>query len=815
MMKRLRSLLTLTLALATLASADAQARITECLNFGWRFHPGDLADGQSPTLDDSAWRLVDVPHDFQIEQPWVEPDASERPDLSDESANVRSRLSARGFKEMGIGWYRKTITPPAEWKGRRTVLDFEGIMYVGDVYLNGEHVGATDYGYVGFEIDLTGKLRLGEPNLIAVKANTQQPLNSRWYTGGGLYRDVTLRVTDAQQYFTRHPLYITTPRAEADEATVRVQAELYSGLRIPDLHVRTVLTAPDGAVLIDTLAAIPFNRKMKQNEHLVLETAVPRPRRWSPDDPALYTARVELLNPDGTVADDVTQRFGIRKVEFSPEFGMKLNDQKVILKGIANHHSLGALGAAVYPRAIEKRLRLLKDFGFNHIRTSHNPYSASFLDLCDEVGLLVVDELYDKWLTSFAGGRRDWTSLWLYDLPEWVKRDRNHPSVVVWSLGNELQGYWELPFHDWGVTAYRMMKPVLQRYDATRPITVAMHPRVRDLATDSLPAPLVHETDIASYNYRYMYFPGDGRRFPHMIFYQSEANLSMMGPNYYEMDLDKVTGLAYWGMIDYLGESMGWPAKGWTNGVFEIGLEPKPNAWMIRSMFKPDEPTVHIGVVSDRSDAVEWNGIKFGDDLYNEVWNRTPGAKVKLTLFTNADEVELRLNGKPCGRYANTTDPKTRNKIVVEDFTYQPGTLEAIAYRDGKRVASHRLETTGPAVRLAAQPDNDTWHADGLDLQHVRIVALDAKGRQVRLAQQQVTFRVEGPARIVGVINGDMTSHEMTTGDVVEGEGRNATRSLYNGTCSAILRSARTAGPVTLTATAPGLKPVTLKLQTR
>ncbi len=275
-------------------------------------------------------------------------------------------------------------------------------------------------------------------------------------------------------------------------------------------------------------------------------------------------------------------KFGIRDIKFSPEFGFKLNGKKVLLKGIANHHTLGALGAAAYPKAIEKRLRLIKDFGFNHVRTSHNPYSTDFLNICDSLGILVVDELYDKWLKQYSGGRKDWTAQWQHDLPEWIKRDRNHPSVIMWSLGNELQGYSNLPFNDWGVTAYRLQKTLLERYDTTRQVTVAMHPRYRSLETDSLPAPLARETDIASYNYRYMYFPGDSRRFPDMIFYQSEANRSGMGPNFYEPDNDRVIGLAYWGMIDYLGESAGWPAKGWEQGVFDMSLQPKPEAWFIK-----------------------------------------------------------------------------------------------------------------------------------------------------------------------------------------------------------------------------------------
>lgn len=803
-MKRIALIFCAVMVLLPAVAAGDASRIVETLNFDWRFHAGDAAGAERPGYDDSGWQVVTVPHDFQISQPWVAPEKGEKADNSDAASNVKSRLSSRGFKEMGIGWYRKTITPDASWKGRRVVLDFEGIMLVGDVYLNGQRVGGTDYGYVGFDIDVTKLLKYGQPNVIAVKANTQRPENSRWYTGGGLFRDVNLVVTDAQQYFTRHPLYITTPRVSEREATVKIEAELACYLKIKELSVGVVIKDAAGATVYETKKAIPFNRGQKINEHLIDSITLTAPKLWSCETPHLYTAEVTLLRPDGTVADRVSEHFGVRSIEYSPEFGFKLNGKKVILKGIANHHTLGALGAAAYPRAMEKRIQLLKEYGFNHVRTSHNPYSKSFLDLCDKYGMLVVDELYDKWLTQFAGGRTEWVNLWQHDVPEFIRRDRNHPSVVMWSLGNELQTYWNLPYADWGVTPYRLQRELLHRYDKTRPVTVAMHPRGRSQQTDSLPAPLVHETDIASYNYRYMYFPGDGRRFPNMIFYQSEANTAMMGPNYYEMDLDKVVGLAYWGMIDYLGESNGWPAKGWANGVFDISLEPKPIAYFLRSIFRPEEPVVHIGII-DSDDNTVWNDVKVGTQRMSDHWNRKAGSKMSLYTYTNADEVELLVNGKSVGVKKNVREPKTRNKIKWDGVKYEAGSIEAIARTAGKIVARHRIETTTDAVCLKSEADNAAWRADGQDLQHIRVSAVDKKGRRVQGEHGLLTFSVDGPAEIVGVINGDITSEELTVGN---------TRRLYNGTATVILRSKREAGKVTLTVTADGLKTSKLAMKT-
>lgn len=803
-MKRIALIFCAVMALLPAVAAGDASRIVETLNFDWRFHAGDAAGAERPGYDDSGWQVVTVPHDFQISQPWVAPEKGEKADNSDAASNVKSRLSSRGFKEMGIGWYRKTITPDASWKGRRVVLDFEGIMLVGDVYLNGQRVGGTDYGYVGFDIDVTKLLKYGQPNVIAVKANTQRPENSRWYTGGGLFRDVNLVVTDAQQYFTRHPLYITTPRVSEREATVKIEAELACYLKIKELSVGVAIKDAAGATVYETKKAIPFNRGQKINEHLIDSITITVPQLWSCETPNLYTAEVTLLRPDGTVADRVSEHFGVRSIEYSPEFGFKLNGKKVILKGIANHHTLGALGAAAYPRAMEKRIQLLKEYGFNHVRTSHNPYSKSFLDLCDKYGMLVVDELYDKWLTQFAGGRTEWVHLWQQDVPEFIRRDRNHPSVVMWSLGNELQTYWSLPYADWGVTPYRLQRELLHRYDKTRPVTVAMHPRGRSQETDSLPAPLVHETDIASYNYRYMYFPGDGRRFPNMIFYQSEANTAMMGPNYYEMDLDKVVGLAYWGMIDYLGESNGWPAKGWANGVFDISLEPKPIAYFLRSIFRPEEPIVHIGII-DSDDNTVWNDVKVGTQRMSDHWNRKAGSKMSLYTYTNADEVELLVNGKSVGVKKNVREPKTHNKIKWDGVKYEAGSIEAIARTAGKVVARHKIETTTDAVSLKSEADNAAWRADGQDLQHIRVSAVDKKGRRVQGEHGLLTFAVDGPAEIVGVINGDITSEELTVGN---------TRRLYNGTATVILRSKREAGKVTLTVTADGLKTSKLAMKT-
>ena len=444
----------------------------------------------------------------------------------------------------------------------------------------------------------------------------------------------------------------------------------------------------------------------------------------------------------------------------------------------------------------------------NHIRTSHNPSSEDFLKLCDKYGSVVVDELYDKWLTQYAGGRVDWESLWQKDVPEWVKRDRNHPSVVMWSLGNELQQYSNLPFNDWGVTAYKLQKELLHRYDDTRLTTVAMHPRYRNLDTDSIPSDLAIETEVNSYNYRYMYFPGDSKRYPEKTFYQSEASVAAMGPNFYEMDLDKVIGLAYWGAIDYLGESMGWPIKGWNQGVFDLSLQPKPDAYFVKSMFT-DESTVHIGVIEKSGGNIQWNGINVSAGKLSENWNREAGEKVSLYTYTNGDEVELFLNGKSLGVKKNSNDPKLRARIKWDDIAYAPGTLVAVAKKNGKVVARHQIETTGEAVALKLVPDAENWHADGKDLMHVRIYAVDKKDRRVlnmkdAKAFDKLTFQVKGDANIVAVDNGNIASDELHIGKTqLE---KTIQRSLFQGSALVILRAGNKPGKIELSVAGEKMK---------
>lgn len=759
-------------------------RDTVSLNREWNF---------SRTEGGTA-EVVNLPHDYLISQPWIAPSADEKADNSDAGANIKSRLSARGFKELTNGYYKKTIIPDPSWKGKCIVINFGGIMLVGDVYLNGERIGGTDYGYVGFECDVTDKLKFGQENLLEVKSYTQGPKNSRWYTGGGLYRDVDIIVTDKNTHFERHPMYITTK----DNKDVNIIANFTFKDQVEAVKVGVRILDAEGKTVAEEFPELKYYRSWRTHEYQLPAIHLAHPHLWDIDTPYLYTAELTLYRKDGSIADKVSEKFGVRTIEFGPSFGFKLNGRKVLVKGNANHHTLGALGAAAFPRAIEKRIQLLKSFGFNAIRCSHNPYSEDLYKLCDKYGMLVVDELYDKWNKQYAGGRKEWNQLWQYDVSEWIQRDRNHPSVILWSLGNELQQNADMDYNDWGVTNYELMKTLIHRYDNTRLTTVAMHPRYRSLDGNDKPAPLAVATEVNSYNYRYMYFPGDSKLYPEKIFFQSEASTAAMGPNYFEMNLDSVIGLSYWGSIDYVGESNGWPKKGWDNGSFYLDLTPKPNAYFQKAMFS-DEPVVHIGVIDADLKGNEWNGITVGSALMSEDWNRKEASSVNVNIYTNCEEIELIQNGKSLGRRKNSMDPKKRDRIRWDGIKYTSGSLEAIGYNNGKAVARHKIGTTGKAVALKLETDNNNWKADGEDLQHVRVYAVDKQGRKVYAANQEVTFNVEGDASVQAVSNSDITSDENFAGNRIK---------LFQGSALGILRAGVKGGKVTLTVSAPGYKTI-------
>lgn len=779
-----------------------EVRSSQLFNFGWKFQAGDLTDAVNPDFNDGGWRTLDIPHDFQFEQPW------------DKTAS-----RGRGFKAMGVGWYRKTFNADANWKGRQVWLDFEGIMLSGEVWLNGKKIGATDYGYLGFESNITDIIKYDAENVVAVRATTGENANSRWYTGGGLFRDVHLVVKDKISV-ARHGVFITTPKISAQNAEVNVQVEV-AGIKNQqlELEINTKIFSPNGKQVAETKTLAPKKSKLVEVEVKLPNVNISNPQLWSCETPNLYSAEITLVL-NGKVIDKVTEKFGIRTIEFSKEFGFKLNGKKVFLKGVANHHDQGAVGAADYKTSIARMMDKIKAFGFNHIRTSHNPYSKTFMKLADEKGILVVDELYDKWGSTVAwAGSSPWNEVWYKNIKEWIKRDRNHPSVILWSLGNELQFQeerWNFPTTDWGVTTYKIMDVVAKRYDPTRKTTVAMYParaggivkadpdfKVKE---NIVPPELATVTDVASFNYVWDDYQEYLKHAPDMIVYQSEAVTNELGAPFFGMDRDKMVGLAYWGGIEYWGESLAYPSKGWNYSFFTHSLEPNPQAYLIKSIFKENEPLVHIGIVDSEAESQLWNDVVVGRKYISSHWNREAGKKYDIYTYTNATEVELLVNGKSIGVQKNTTETSKRNVIFWKGVDYSAGKIVAIA-RDasGKEIARHQLETTGEAVALKIETENAAWKSDGMDLQYIKVYAVDKEGRTVPTFKGEATFDVSGEAKLIAVDNGDHSSEELFSGNQ---------RTMYRGFAMAILRAKQTAGKVNVKVSVKDLKATEKILQT-
>lgn len=770
-------------------------------NFGWKFQlvtdENKNTDFANPSLDDSSWCTIDLPHDFQFEQPWS-----------------KDGGGARGFKPMCEGWYRKTFNADPKWKGLRVSLDFGGIIYFGDVYINGHKVASTDYGYVGLEADLTPYLRFDGDNVVAVYASTGPKKGSRWYTGAGLFRDVTLNISNHTR-IARHGVFISTPEVNRKHADVSVQVEVENWQK-NDVRIKTRIKDAVGNIIGTAESGMPGHTSQKITEVVLPKISIYNPSLWSPNTPYLYNAEVVVYSK-GVAIDSLNETFGIRKIEFSPEFGFKLNGEKIFLKGNSGHHDLGALGAAAHDRAIERMMLQLKEFGYNTIRCSHNPYSDSFARIADRVGMIIVDELIDKWSDGdYWGGRQPFTNLWYRLIPEWIKRDRNRPSVIMWSLGNELQiredwaGFGGL--NDWGVTTYRIFDELVKRFDNTRMTTVAMFParagaitkRAKDFNSYLVPPELSCATEIASFNYQSSRYADYKKHAPHLIIFQSEAETSNMLEAYYNMDHKSSVGMAYWGSIEYWGESNSWPKKGWNYSFFNHTMRPYPQAYLVRSAFKADEPLVRIGVIDRKGgESVSWNDVIVGRPAILDHWNFAAGTTQDVVTYTNARSVELVVNGKSFGTQINDTtikDKSQRNTILWKDVPYDDGgSIEAIARdADGRETARHRIETAGRAVALRISPETAKWTADGMDLMYLNVTAVDSRGRVVPTFDEELTVDVAGAATFVAMDNGDHYTDSLFHGVTA--------KPMKGGRMQVILRSTRQKGKVTVKVATTKLK---------
>jgi beta-galactosidase len=727
---------------------------------------------------------------------------------------------------MGAAWYRNGFVTDGRWGDERVFLDFEGLMSIGDVWVNGKKVASTEYGYLGFEVDVTNCLNpVGVTNTVEVWTSTGHMYGSRWYTGGGLYRPVRIKTRPARS-IARHGIFVTAPFVSATSAAVRVQLEL-DGFRLkPDMFKAGKVSDADAASLtgrVDAVAvvadpagrnvaevrcAVPMLDYRGRTEFVMPDVSIPDPLLWDICSPKLYSVNVRL-EKNGTVIDSDVARFGIRNIEFSPRFGFRLNGRKVFLKSMSNHSDYGAVGTAQFDRAIERELRQMKSFGFNAVRCSHNPYAEAFYRLADELGLLVVDEFVDKWPSdnSFWCGRKPFLAIWPELMTEWIRRSRNHPSVILWSLGNELQQserYSGYDTGDWGVTTYRIMDVFAKRLDPTRLTTVGLFPAragsvcLRDPRFNVKPLrppELAEVMDVASFNYRYEDYPDYLRWNPDIILFQSEASTSRWLEPYLKMDRERTVGVSWWGAVEYWGESNRWPKKGWNYSFFSHTLEPRPQAYLIKSGILPDEPLTRVCVVADSGERLVWNDIHSGQYLLEENWNPDGKKQRDVFVFSNSGSVELLLNGKSLG------SKKTVSNVALwKDVGYSPGRLEA----RGDNGTVHAIETTGVAVGLELVEEMPgEWRRDGVDLKYVRMYAIDAKGRRVPDACNMLNVTVEGPAELYALDNGDHFTDELFNV---------ASKAMKGGFMLAILKSKTGTGKVTLKITGTGIAPASMVL---
>jgi beta-galactosidase len=742
----------------------------------------DLAAALSPVYDDSAWRTLDLPHDWSIEQ-------------SFNAGNSSGRNSA--YLPGGLGVYRKTFTVPDEWKNKKVTLKFGGIYMNSSVYCNGAFVGGRNYGYCTYVVDLTPHLKFGEENTVAVRVDNRQQPNSRWYTGSGIYRDVTLQVSDPV-HIAQWGIFASFPSVTRQEASVRIQTRLLNETDRPDTAIVTqAVYAPDGT----EVAAGRVEQALAAGGEATLDQAltVKNPQLWSPDRPDLYRLVTTVETAAGRTDRQETP-LGIRTIEYGPDFGFRLNGEKLIMKGLCLHHDLGAVGAAEFPRALDRRLDELKKLGVNAIRTSHNPYSEYFMKRCDELGFLVIAEMYDKW--NFGnefydpdGTRIPWNETWPRDLKEFVLRDRNHPSVIMWSVGNEVaeqvrdRNVDNTGPNDGGISVFQALRRCVLDADDTRPVSAGLFPR---LEPGDQPPKMASAMDAVGTNYLENHWKNWRKNHPDMVFYASEMSTYNWGENWFAWDKDKGIGQFYWGGTDYLGEGRGWPNIGWYRGLIDLTGFIKDGACYVKSFYRP-EPMVHLVVKDDQAgeESVVWNAVRLTKDERLSHWNWEGRKEVSLYVYTNCEEVELFLNDRSLG--VRPVEAGDKNLLVWE-VPFEPGVLKAVALKQGQTVAGHVLKTAGPPARIALSPERNVIGSDR-DLGYINVSVVDEHGTVVPRASSRIRFEVTGAGENAAVSSADVLSSEPFRGDA---------RSVFQGRAQLIVRSLKE-GPITVRAFSDGL----------
>jgi beta-galactosidase len=798
-----------TAAFSLLAGPATAQRQRLSMDPGWRFTLGDPAGAEQPGFDDHEWRRLDLPHDWSIE-------GTPRQD-----APGGGRV---GYFPTGIGWYRKAFRLPADARGREAWLEFDGVYMNSDVWINGVHLGRRPYGYISFVYDITAHLVPGV-NVVAVRVDNSLQPNSRWYTGSGIYRHVWLTLVDPL-HVGHWGTYVTTPHADSAGADVVVRTRVANDRTTPRRGVLRSLVV-DAAGHEVARAETPFTLTARQSVEFEQRLQVESPQLWSVAAPHRYTLRSELLDGRRT-ADEATTTFGIRTIAYDKDRGFLLNGKHVKMNGVNLHHDGGAVGAAVPERVWQRRLEVLKAMGANAIRTAHNPPAPEFLDLCDRLGFLVMAEAFDEWtIPKVSEGYHKYFAEWSErDVTDFVHRDRNHPSIVLWSAGNEI-GEQDTPD---GVQVLRRLIAIFHREDPTRPVTTGNDHIAADGGRATLP--FLDALDVVGYNYvdrwherREIFAEPDRHDHPDwkMIGTESAVARSPFGGQYSLGDDSAVvrpnytTGMiraerlwkwvathAYfagdfmWTGIDYLGETF-WPGLGSGSGVVDITGHPKDSYYLYQSQWT-DPPVLHL--------FPHWN------------WPGREGQVIPVLAYTNCNSVELFLNGRSLGekrlefpaqgtsggwnRYALPVVNATTNDLhLTWDVPYEPGVLRAVGKRrDGTAACEAEVRTAGDPAGVRLSMDRDTITTAPGDVAQVTFEIVDTAGTVVPTAGNLVRFTVTGGS-IVALDNADLRDHDPY---------RSHRRHAFNGRGLAILRAAQP-GLLRVTAAADGLEPASVSVQ--
>jgi beta-galactosidase len=818
-------------ALGSAGQARAQAppaggmggRVRDTFDFGWKFFKGDTPGAQQSNFADAKWKDVDLPHDWSIEGPLSQARGATEPSLP-----------------MGIGWYRKHFNIPESDRDRKVFIEFDGVYQLSEVWINGQYLGKRPYGYSSFCYDLTPHLKVGGDNVIAVKADNSHRPNSRWYTGSGIYRHTWLLVTN-QVHGAYWGTFITTPQVDTDAATVQIKTRVQNeGKSAAECVVTATILDRDGTPI---QAAQPSeSRSIAANGEyeFVQQVRVVKPNLWSLENPYLYKVRTSVTD-QGRVVDSYDTVIGIRRVEFDVDRGFLLNGKQVKLNGMCLHHDCGSVGTAVPERVWERRLEILKAMGCNSIRTSHNPYDPGFLDLCDKLGFMVMNEIFDEWKQDkTAGGYGQYFDEWSErDVTTFVRRDRNHPSVLLWSAGNEIGE--QASIH--GVEMVKRLVDIFHREDPTRPVTMGCDRIAANLGGREVGTPpeFLAVLDVAGYNYSdrrakraESAYSDDRHAFPQRKFIGTEnevmggvrgdyselvppAPVASTGstalprplrPNHRgtEIELltkftrtyDYATGDHLWSGYDYVRES-GWPTT--PSGVLDSCGFPKDGYFFCQSQWT-DKPMLHL--------FPHWN------------WKGREGKVIPVLCYTNCDTVELFVNGESYGvqgywfprmgywppqREGRSTAPRTTSDLhLAWTVPYEPGTLKAVGVKDGRVVLEVEVATTGEPAAIDLSVDRDAIAADRRDVAHFTVKILDAQGRVVPLADNEVTFEMQGEGKLIGVDSGNPESRE---------DFKSRSRKAFHGLCLAIVQSTAKPGRIQVTATSPGLKSSSVAITTK